>query len=277
MITASAQMRMPSPWSPSGRARCSSSTGGAVVWRSSGVRTVSPLPARLAMSASTGAHRVSSFSLRSSAARAQVLIAVCRCPAEAARSPSCRGGAGRSRSVGSMSAPSGLGCPHDEADGEPVVGGVEGDVAAELVGEPQAQPGGAGIGDGQETGERVGRPVTAVGDGGHDAVRRGPQAEPDRGATVDERVGDRLADRENEVLDVGGVERRCFTLRCVGLRCLDLKSGRGGAGRSRMSAVWTATRAAAGVGSVRSITGGDAVSTGSPWLGGRRVRNSAGS
>jgi hypothetical protein len=31
-----------------------------------------------------------------------------------------------------MSAPSGLGCPHDEADGEPVVGGVEGDVAAEL-------------------------------------------------------------------------------------------------------------------------------------------------
>ena len=62
-------------------------------------------------------------------------------------------------------------------------------MAAELVGEPQAQPGRAGIGEGQETGERVGRSVTAVGDGGHDAVRRAPQADPDRGATVDERVG----------------------------------------------------------------------------------------
>ena len=68
--------------------------------------------------------------------------------AEATRSPSCRRSAGRSGTVGSMSAPSGLGCPHDETDGEPVVGRVEGDVAAELMGEPQAQPGGAGIGDG---------------------------------------------------------------------------------------------------------------------------------
>jgi hypothetical protein len=45
-----------------------------------------------------------------------------------------------------MSAPSGLGCPHDDADGERVVGGVEGDVAAELVGEPQAQPSRAAVG-----------------------------------------------------------------------------------------------------------------------------------
>ena len=68
--------------------------GRAAVWRSSGVRAVRPLPARLAMSASTGAHRVSNFSLRSSADRAQVLIAVWRWPAEAARSPSCRGSCG---------------------------------------------------------------------------------------------------------------------------------------------------------------------------------------
>ena len=142
-------------------------------------------------------------------------------------------------------------------------------MAAELVGEPQAQPGRAGIGDGQQTGERVGRSVTAVGDGGHDAVRRGPQAEPDRGATVDERVGDRLADRENQVIDVGGVGGGVS--RCGGsvLRC----AGRGGVGPEgcRAGGCWrsrAASRAVAGVGSIRSITGGDVVSTGSAWLAG---------
>ena len=53
-----------------------------------------------------------------------------------------------------------------------------------------------------------------------------------------------------------------------------------GSGRTvsgRVMLVCTASRAAAGVGSISSITGGDAVFTGSAWLGGRRVRNSAGS
>ena len=65
----------------------------------------------------------------------------------------------------------------------------------------RAQPGGAGIGDRQETGERVGRSVTAVGDRGHNAVRRGPLAEPDRWATVGHGVGDRLADPQNQGID----------------------------------------------------------------------------
>ena len=213
MITASAQTRMPSPWSPSGRARCSSSAGGAVVCRSSGVRAVRPLPARLVMSVSTGAHRVSNFSPRSSAARAQVLIAAWRWPA--ARSPSCRGAAGRSRSVGSMSAPSGLGCSHDEADGEPGVRGVEGDVAAELVGEPQTQPGRAGIGDGQETGERVAGPSPrSLTVATTRPTRSTGGTRP--GATVGHGVRNRLPDRNNEVLDGGGVERRCYTLRWAG-------------------------------------------------------------
>ena len=41
----------------------------------------------------------------------------------------------------------------------------------------------------EQAGERVVRPVTAVGDRGHDAVRPGPQAEPDRQVTTSVAAG----------------------------------------------------------------------------------------
>jgi hypothetical protein len=42
-------------------------------------------------------------------------------------------------------------------------------------------------------------PGIVVADGGHDAVPSGPQAQPDRGAAVGQRTGDRLADRQDQV------------------------------------------------------------------------------
>jgi hypothetical protein len=75
-----------------------------------------------------------------------------------------------------------------------------------LVGQPQPRPVEEVPVVGEQADERVGGPVTLVGDSRHDPVGDGPQAHPDRGLAVADPVGHGLAYRACQVVDLDAAE-----------------------------------------------------------------------